>query len=199
MFTVAHNRRAHSDQSSSPKLQGLRAANASSLAHQITNSSAHGFDSARSGWQIELRIFAIGSELIDPSEELAHDHAYNTQSCCLAFEMPQLFEHGLQMGTIGQIESLSGKLVKGFAQSSASQSAISSASAVLQSADEMEVAELNDPALAAAKPDNPRNLIGDRGPDACAYVSRDCRDRLRPPPQILPPWQEHRSRKTARL
>ena len=133
--------------------------------------------------------------MVGPSQELTHDHAHDTQSYCLALEMPQLFEHGLQTATIGEIESLSGKLVEGFAQRSASQSSISSTSAVLQAADEMEMAELNDPALLLSLPDNPRNPVRDRGHDASAYVSGDRRDRLRPASQILPPWQKHRIEK----
>lgn len=192
MFTVTHDSRTHSYQSSCPQLQCLRAADASSLAHQITNSSVHGFHAARSSGQIQFWIFSIGSEMVDPPQKLPNDHAYNPQCCGLALEMPQLFDHGFQTRTIGEIESLSGKLVESFAQGSASQSAISSASAALQSTDEMEMAELNDPALTPAKPDNSRNLVGDRGLDASAYVSGDRCDCLRPAPQVLPPRQEQR-------
>jgi hypothetical protein len=61
-------------------------------------------------------------------------------------------------------------LIKRFAQGSALQSAISSASAVLQSTDEMEMAELHDPALARTEPD-------------------DC---LRPAPQVFSAWLKYR-------
>jgi hypothetical protein len=192
MFSIAHNNWTRPDQSSRPQMQCLRATNASSLAHQITNSSAHSFYAARSSRQIQFWIFSIGSEMVDPPEKLPNDHAYDAQCCRLANEMPQLFEHGFQRGTVGQLEGLAGKLVEGFAQGSASQPAVSSASAVLQAADEMKMAELHDPALAHAESDNSGNLVGDRGPDASVYASRDRRDRLRPAPQVLPPWQEQR-------
>ena len=133
--------------------------------------------------------------MVDPSEELANDHADDTQSCCLALQISQLFEHGLQSGTIGEIESLSGKLIDSLAQGSASQSSIASASAVLQSADEMEMAELHDPTLVPAEPDNSRNLVGDRSPDATAYVNGDGGDRLRPAPQVLSSGQKQRIEK----
>src|SRR5262245_3081460 len=195
MFPVTHDSRTHSNQSSCPELQCLRATNASSLAHQITNSSSHSLYAARSGRQIQFWIFSIGSEMVDPSEELANDHADDTQSCCLALQISQLFEHGLQSGTIGEIESLSGKLIDSLAQGSASQSSIASASAVLQSADEMEMAELNDQNLVPAEPDNSRNLVGDRSPDATAYVNGDGGDRLRPAPQVLSSGQKQRIEK----
>ena len=192
MFSIAHDNWTRPYQSRCPQMQGLRATDTSSLAHQITNSSSHSFYAARGSGQIQFWIFPIGSEMVDPSEELANDHAYDTQFFGLAHQMAQLFEHGLQTGTVGKIESLAGKLVERFAQGSASQPAISSASAALQSADEMEMAELHDPALARAEPDNSGNLVGDRGSDASVYVGRDRCECLGPAPQVFPPRQEQR-------
>jgi hypothetical protein len=192
MFTITHDRRMHSYPSSRPKLQCLRSTDASSLAHQITHSSSHGFYAARGRRQIQFWIFPIGSEMVDPPQKLPNDHAHDAQSCRLANEVPQLLEHGLQLGTVGKLESLAGQLVERFAQGSVGQSSISAASAVLQAADEMEMAELNDPALAPGEPDNSGNLVGDRGADASVDVSGDCGDRLRPTSQVLPPWQEQR-------
>lgn len=192
MFTVAHDSWTHSYQSRSPQLQCLGATDASSLAHQVTNSPSHSFNAACGCGQIQFSMFPIGSEMVHPSEKLSHDHAYDAQSCGLTLQISQLSEHDLQTGAVGEIESLAGKLVEGFAQSSASQSAIAVASAVLQATDDMEVAELHDPALGGAQSDNPRNLVGDRGPDASAYVRGDRRNRLRPAPQVLPAWQEQR-------
>jgi hypothetical protein len=130
--------------------------------------------------------------MVDPPQKLPNDHVHDAQSRRLAHEVLELLEHGFQIGTIGEIESLAGKLVERFAQGSVCQPAISAASAVLQAADEMKMAELNDPALALAEPDDSRNLVGDRGADASVDVSGDGGDRLRPAPQILPAWQEHR-------
>ena len=87
--------------------------------------------------------------------------------------LPEFFEHGLQPGAIGQLESLADMLVKRLAQGSAMQSAISSASALLQSADEMKMAELHDPAMVCAEPDNSGNLVGDRSPDPSVYRGRE--------------------------
>lgn len=125
-------------------------------------------------------------------EKLSNDHAHDAQAGCSANELAQFFEDGLQLGAVGQLERFSDMLVKRFAQGSAFQSAIASASAVLQAADEMEMAELHDPALALAELDNSGNLVGDRGPDPSVYPSRNCRDRLRPTAKILPAGQEHR-------
>jgi hypothetical protein len=192
MFTVTHDSRTHSDQSSSPKVECFRTAHASSLPHQITNSSVHRFYAARSSRQIQLWKFSIGPEMVDAPEKLSNNHAHDAQSCCLPNQMSEFFEHGLEPGTIGQLQSLADMLVKRFSQGSALQSAIASASAVLQSADEMKMAELHDPALGCAEPDNSRNLVGDRGPDASVYLSGDRRECLRPAPQVLPPGQEQR-------
>jgi hypothetical protein len=133
--------------------------------------------------------------MVDPPEKLSNDHAHDAQAFCLPNKMPEFFEHGLQPGAIGQLESLADMLVKRFAQGSAMQSAIASAAALLQSADEMKMAELNDPALARAESDNPGDLVGDRGPDASVYGGGNGCEYLRPALQVLPSRQEHRIEK----
>src|SRR5574337_1565320 len=87
MLTVTHDSRTHSYQSSCPQLQCLRATDASRLAHQITNSSAHSFYAARSSRQIQFWIFSIGAEMVDPPQKFPNDHAYDAQSCRLAHQI----------------------------------------------------------------------------------------------------------------
>jgi hypothetical protein len=130
--------------------------------------------------------------MVDPPEKLPNDHAHDAQSCRFANETPELFEHGLQPRAIGQLQSFADLLVKRFAQGSVCQVAVSSTAAVLQAADEMKMAELNDPALAFAEPDNAGNLVGDRGLDASVYVGGDRCECLRPALHVLPPRQEQR-------
>jgi len=192
MPAIAHDSWTHSYQSSCPKLKCLRTAYTSSLSHQITDSSVHSFYAARSSRQIQFWIFSISSEMLNPPQKLPNDHAHDAQSCCLPNKMPQFFEHGLQLGAIGQLQSLPHMLVKRFAQGSALQSAIASTSAVLQSADEMKMAELYDPAVARAEPDNSGNLVGDRSPDASVKGGRDRCECLRPTLHVLSAPQENR-------
>ena len=130
--------------------------------------------------------------MLDPSEKLSNDHAHDAQTGCLSNKMPQFFNHGLQPRAIGRLQSLPDMLVKRFAQGSALQSAIASASAVLQSTDEMKMAELHDPALARTELDNSGNLVGDGGPDASVYAGGDRCDCLRPALHVLSARQEHR-------
>jgi hypothetical protein len=130
--------------------------------------------------------------MVDPSEKLSNNHAHDAQSGCFANKMPQFFEHGLQPRPIRQLQSLPDMLVKRFAQGSVLQSTIASASAALQSADEMKMAELNDPALAGTELDNSGNLVGDRGLDASVYAGRDRCECLRPALHVLSARQENR-------
>jgi hypothetical protein len=130
--------------------------------------------------------------MVDPPEKLSNHHAQDAQSCCLAKAILELSEHGLEPGTIGEFESLAGKLVERLAQGSAMQSAISLASAVLQSADEMKMAELNDPAMACAEFYNSGNLVGDRSPDPSVYRGGNRCECVRPTPHVLSAWLEHR-------
>lgn len=129
--------------------------------------------------------------MVDPPEKLPNDHAHDAQLFCLANTMSEFVEHDLQPGAIGQIESLADMLVKRFAQGSALQSAIASASAVLQSTDEMKMAELHDPTLARSELDNSGNLVGDRGPDASVYGGGDRCEYLRPALHVLSARQEN--------
>lgn len=137
-------------------------------------------------------MFLIGSEMVHPSKKLANDHAHNAQSFCSANQTSKLFEHGVQPGTGTDLESFACKLIELFAQCSARQVAVSSAADVLQSADEMKVAKLNDPTLARAQPNDSRNLVGDRGSDASVNGGGNSCKCLRPALHILSPWQKHR-------
>jgi hypothetical protein len=133
--------------------------------------------------------------MVDASEKLSNDHAYDAQGFGLPNKLSEFFEHGLQAGALGEFESLADMLVKRFAQGSACQLAIASAAALLQSADEMEVAELHDPALVRAELDNPGNLVGDRGPDPSVNGGGNGCECLRPTLQVLSAWLEHRIEK----
>lgn len=137
-------------------------------------------------------MFLIGSEMVHPSKKLANDHAYDAQSFCSANQTPELFEHRVQPGTGADLQSFACKLIEFFAQGSARQVAVSPAPDVLQSADEMEMTELNDPTLAGAQFDDSRNLVGDRGPDASVNGGGNGCECLRPALHVLSPWQKHR-------
>jgi hypothetical protein len=130
--------------------------------------------------------------MLDPPQKLPNDHAHDAQACRLPNKMSQFVEHGLQPGAIGQLQSLPDLLVKRFAQGSVCQVAIAPASAVLQSADEMEMAELYDPAPGCAEPDNSGNLVGDRGPDVSVNGGGDRCECVRPALHVLSARQENR-------
>ena len=190
MFSIARDSWTQADESSRPELQRLWSTNASGLSHQVTQSSSHSFNGTCSAWQIELGMFAIRSEMIDAPEKLADDHAHDAQSGRLPYEFAQLIENRFQIGTVGKLECFSSLLVKLLAQGSVGQPAVSPASAVLQTADQMEMTELNDPALAGAELDDARNLVGDRCLNALVNVSWNGRNCLRPAAHVLPSWQE---------
>jgi len=130
--------------------------------------------------------------MIDPSEKLSNDHAHDTQSCCLGNAMLELSEHGSEPRTVGKLERLAGQLIEGFAQRSVVESVIASASAVLQSADQVKMAELNDPALACAEFYNAGNLVGDRGSNPFVYSGRNGCESVRPTLHVLSALAQHR-------
>jgi hypothetical protein len=130
--------------------------------------------------------------MVDSPEKLSNDHAHDTQSFCLAKAIVELSEHGSEPTAIGKLESFAGQLIERLAQGSSMQSAISSAAAVLQSTDEMKMAELNDPAPGCTELDNTGNLVGDRGPNAFVYGGRNCRECVRPTLHVLSAWPQDR-------
>jgi hypothetical protein len=130
--------------------------------------------------------------MLNPPEKLPNDHAQDAQAFCFLNKLSEFVEHGLQLGAIRQVESSPDMLVERFAQGSALQSAIASTSAVLQSTDEMKMAELHNPALARAEPDNSGNLVGDRGSDASVNGGRDRCECLRPALHVLSARQKNR-------
>ena len=130
--------------------------------------------------------------MIDPSEKLSNDHAHDTQSFCLRNAMPELREHGSEPTAIGKLESLAGQLVERLAQRSSMQSVIASAAAVLQSTDEMKMAELNDPALGCTELDNTGNLVGDRGANTSVYRRRNGCEGVGPTLHVLSAFAQHR-------
>jgi hypothetical protein len=129
--------------------------------------------------------------MVDPSEKLSNDHAHDTQSFCLAKAIVELSEYGSEPMAIGKFESFAGQLIERLAHGSSMQSAISSAAAVLQSTDEMKMAELNDPAPGCTELDNTGNLVGDRGSDAFVYGRRNCRECVRPTLHVLSACSQH--------
>lgn len=192
MFPITHDNWTHPDQRSRPKLQRVRAANASSLAHQIPDSSSHSLYGACGAWQPQLRISAISSEMFFPPQKLAHGHAHDARPHGFLDEALQPLEHRLQACTVGEFERLTSEPVKGLSYRSAYQFALSSASAALQLADEVKMAQLHSPTLAPSQPDHAPNVVRYRGADASVYGYGNRRECPRPAAHILPLWQEHR-------
>lgn len=204
MFAITHDAWTHPDQSSSPKVQCLRATDTSSLAHQIANNSPHSFYRACGAWQIQLRVFAISPKMIDPPQKFTDRHAHHTRSHWSRNESLQPLEHRSQACAVREFQRLAGELVEGLADGSAYQLALSSPSAALQLADKVKVAQLHDPALPRGQRDHAPNIVGYRGADASVYWCGNRCECLRPAAYVLPPGkkqrvQEHRSVFAARL
>ena len=195
MFPVTHDSWTHPDQSSRPKLQRVRAADASSLAHQIADNSSHGLYRSCGAWQPQLRVSAISSEMFGPPQKLPDRHAHHARSHRLLNEFLQALEYPLQAWTIGQFQGLTGELVESLSHWSAYEFALASAPAALQLADEMKMAQLHDPGLPRRQPYHPPNVVGYRGAYASVYSCGNRRECLRPAAEILPLWQEHRIEK----
>jgi hypothetical protein len=181
-----------SDQSSRPHLQCLWTADASSLAHQVTNDSSHRFNRAGGRRQLEIRMFAIGPELIGPSEKFSDYHADTDRTARLTDQLAQTLKGPLELGTIGKLQCLTGKLIANLTHVSACDFFLSSSSVAMQLADEMEMTKLQDPAFLDGQRGDASNLVGNQGAYTLLYFDRYGVDGLRPAIDLFPTGKKQR-------
>lgn len=192
MFTVTHDSWMYPDHRSGPKLKRLWAADTSGATHQVPNDPSHRFHrSGRSG-QRQVRILAIGPELIGASEKLPNHHAGTHGATGLIdkfFEAPQ---NPPKLATIGKLQCLAGKLVTGFTHVSASDGPLCSSPIALQLADEMKMAQLQDPAPACGERGDAPDLVGNQRSYALLHGDRNGADALRPVPDLFSTGKKQR-------
>ncbi len=195
MLAITPDAWMHPDQSSCPQLKCMRATDAPSLTHQITNNPPHSFYCSCSGRQIQFRMSPIGSERICSSQKLPYHHAHHTGSHRLLNQFFQTSEHKLQARTVWELQSLAGELIESLANGSACQVALAPPSAALQLADEMKMAQLQDPAFSHSQRGHTSDLVGDHGADALVDIDGNGIDGFRPQTDLFPTREKHRIQK----
>ena len=182
----------HPDHRSGPKLKRLWAADTSGATHQISNDPSHRFHrSGRSG-QLQVRVLAIGPKLMGASKKLPNHHAGTASAARLADQCFQTQKDPLQLGAIGKLQRLAGKLVAKFTHGSAYHFSLSRSPIALQLADEMKMAQLRDPASARGQGGGAPNLVGDQGLNAFACSDRNSADALQPVIDLFPTGKKQR-------
>lgn len=192
MLTITRDLWTLSDQSSRPHLQCLRAADGSRLAHQITNNSPHRFYRARGSGQLQMRVFAIGPELIGTSEKLPHYHAGAGSTARLTDQSFQTLKDPLEFGTTGKLQCLPGKLVAKFTHVSAYDFSLSPSPVALQLADEMKMTQLQTPTFVRGQRGDTPDLVGHQGMNALVHSDWNGVDGLRPKTDLLPTRKKQR-------
>lgn len=192
MLTITRDLWTLSDQSSRPHLQCVRTADASGLAHQITNNSPHRFHRPSGSGQLKMRVFAIGPELIGTSEKLPHHHAGAGSTARLTDRFFQTLKDPIELGTVGKLQCLTGKLVAKFTHGSAYDLSLSPSPVGLQLADEMKMAQLQDPAFVHGQRGDAPNLVGHQSLNALLRSDRNGVDGLRPTTDLLPTRKKQR-------
>src|SRR5713226_6026904 len=119
MFAVTHDLWMHSDHRSSPKLKRLWGTDTSGAAHQIPNNSSHRFHRSGCSRQLQVRILAIGSELMGASEKLSNHHAGTASAARLTDQLFQTLKNAFELGAVGKLQRLAGKLIANFTHGSA--------------------------------------------------------------------------------
>ena len=195
MLTVTHDLWPQPDQSSRPHLECLRAADASSLAHQVTNNSPHSFHRAGGSGQVQMRILAIGSELVSPPQKLPHHHADTGRTARLTGHFFQTLKDPLELGTIGKLQCLTGELVAKFTHVSACDFSLSPSPVALQLADKVKMTQLQDPAFVHGQGGDTPDLVGHQGPNTLVQSYRDGVDGFRPATDFFPTRKKQRVQK----
>src|SRR3990172_5765264 len=186
MLTITRDLGTLSDQSSRPHLQCVRTADASGLAHQITNNSSHRFHRPSGSGQLQMRVFAIGPELIGTSEKLPHHHAGAGSTARLTDHFFQTLKDPLELGTVGKLQCLTGKLVANFTHVSACDFSLSPSPVALQLADEMKMTQLQDPTFLRGQRGDTPSLVGYQCSYAFVHSDRQGADGFRPATDLLP-------------
>ncbi len=89
-------------------------------------------------------MFAIGPKLIGTSEKLPHHHAGAGSTARLTDHFFQTLKDPFELGTIGKLQCLTGKLVAKFTHVSACDFSLSPSPVALQLADEVKMTKLQD-------------------------------------------------------
>lgn len=195
MLTITRDLWTLSDQSSRPHLQCLRAADASGLAHQVTNNSPHSFHRAGGSGQVQMRILAIGSELVSPPQKLPHHHADTGRTARLTDHFFQTLKDPLELGTIGKLQCLTGELVAKFTHVSACDFSLSPSPVALQLVDKVKMTQLQDPAFVHGQGGDTPDLVGHQGPNTLVQSYRDGVDGFRPATDFFPTRKKQRVQK----
>src|SRR3989338_1848594 len=194
MLTITRDLWTLSDQSSCPHLQCVRTADASGLAHQITNNSPHRFHRPSGSGQVQMRVFAIGPELIGTSEKLPHHHAGAGSTARLTDQFFQPLKDPLELGTVGKLQCLTGKLVANFTHGSVCDLSLSPSPVALQLADKKKI-QLQDPAFVHGQGGDTPDLVGHQGPNTLVQSYRDGVDGFRPATDFFPTRKKQRVQK----
>jgi len=192
MLTITRDLWTLSDQSSCPHLQCVRTADASGLAHQITNNSPHRFHRPSGSGQVQMRVFAIGPELIGTPEKLPHHHAGAGSTARLTDQFFQPLKDPLELGTVGKLQCLTGKLVANFTHGSVCDLSLSPSPVALQLADKVKMTQLQDPAFVHGQGGDTPDLVGHQGLNALVRSDRNGADGLRPTTDLLPTRKQQR-------
>lgn len=192
MFAIAHDLWMYPDHRSDPKLERLWAADTSGATHQIPNDSSHGLHRAGGSGQLQMGMLTIGSELIGPSQKFSNHHADTTRTARLTQQRFHTLKDSLELGTIGKLQRLAGKLVESLTHVFACDFSLSPSPAALQLADKVKMTQLQDPVFVHGQRGNAPNLVGDQGANAFVRSYGNCADGLRPTTDFLPTRKKQR-------
>jgi len=127
---------------------------------------SHSLDCVGGCRESEFRVDAVGSIMMDVSEKLAHRHAHLACGQWLAHSGLQASEGYLKERTIREFQRLASQMVQSLSDFPSSQGLLVAAAAPLKLTDEVEMTELEDPAVLAGERFHASKVVGYHSLDA---------------------------------
>lgn len=124
--------------------------------------------------------------MVDISKKLPDSHAHLARRQWLSNCEPQATEGSSKRRTVGKLQSLTGELIESFSDFPAGQGLFASTSSTLQLADEMEVTELQHPAILASQRLHAPEVVCHQGPNATLGLGCNSFKDLPPDHGVLP-------------
>lgn len=165
MLAVTRDLRSVTDERNGPLLQRTRGAEVAHTARQIPKQASHGLHCIRRGGEVQVRMQAVGPIAAPLSEKLADRHLQPPGGERLPEQALEPPHHAGEGRPLGDGQGLPHQLIGPLPHRHPADAGFAAAPAGLQAADQVEVAQLEHPALAASQPFDPPQIVAHEGLD----------------------------------
>lgn len=163
MLAVTRDLRSVTDERNGPLLQRTRGAEIAHTARQIPKQASHGLHRIGRGGQVQVRMKVVGPIAVALSEKLADHHLQPPGGERLPEQALEPPHHVGEGRPRGDVQGLPHQLVGQLPHRYPADAGFAAAPSGVQPADQVEVAQLEHPALAARQPFDPPHIVAHEG------------------------------------